>query len=215
MKTLEQLEQRAREKHGNEINLQKIYENITREVYSGLNLIFNYDETGRSRVPDMFGLGDGEIDVISESEINLVVLFIIESYVENKKHLLRMQKPQGYDGFSRNKSFEDCLEIYNANYMKILEKLHSLRNGFRNLKASNPENYPCWIDEWESCFCVEVRFSHGRNVNVKSKQEIARNIRLAKYVSTIISCLFLRCHDLVEEYKTAKADPKRVERTFH
>ena len=214
MKTLEQLEKEARKKHGNEIDLQEVYENLTREVCSGLNMIFCYGESGRSGVPDMVGCVDGGIDAISSSEINLVVLFIIECYVENKDILFRMQKPQGYDVFSNDESLEDYLKIYNDNYLKILEKLHSLRNGFRNVKAKNPENYPDWIDEWESCFCVEVRWRHRQNVNVKNKQEIVRKINLSKYVSMVIICLFLRCNDLMEKYKT-KAEPKRVQRTFH
>lgn len=214
MKTLDELSKEARKKHGDEVNIQKIYNNLMRDVYSGLNMIFRYGESGRSGEFDKFGHIGNVINAISSNEINLVILFIIECFVENRDILLRIQKGKGYDGFSNNKSLKNYLKIYNDNYLKILEKLHSLRNEFRNIKASNPKNYPDWIDEWESCFCVEVRFRHRQNINTKDKEEIIRKINLSKYVSLIISCLFLRCRDVMEKYK-AQAETKRDQRVFH
>lgn len=210
--TLEQLRKKARKKYGNEIDIDEIYDILSCDVFNALNLVFCYGN------PDCFGHGGFEF---SDEELNLMVLHIIESAIDDKEELIDIQNPENYDA-SSDCSLEDYLGLYNNLYLKVLEQIHNLRNDFEIIKGYDPEDYPDWVDDWNLCFAVDVAERHKQNINTKSKKKVDHKINFTMYVFTMIDCLTGRCSDLIKKYeeerekgKFTQTHPEQNPPTFH
>ena len=212
---LKGLEKEARKKYRNEINVQKIHENLLRDIFDALNLVFGYGDPGNFGDPDAAGGVEGAINRISSEEMSLMALMIIEWYLNDKNTLLCIQDPQTPDDSPDDSSADDYLDEYDYVYLKVLEKLHSLRNRFEDIKEARPGNYPGWVDEWGSCFRAEIKNHYEQTSSMRDKGKILRRLNLSTCMGMIVTCLILRCDKETGKIKMPKPNPGKAGKRFH
>ena len=224
MEITKQLEKQARKKYGDEVDVQKIYKNLRGNAFKALNMVFRYGEQHHFGDPDKVGLVDTAIDEIPDKEMNWLILYVIECFMDDKASLLRAQNLTKYEEL-KDEPVDFFIRLYNSNYLKILEKAHILRNEFDVIKRMNPRDYPVWVDHWELCFFADVEERHEENVNTDDKEQIIEMINLSVYLIMIFTGLIARCDFVVEEYrkeeesrkryKARATKPKRGQRVLH
>lgn len=213
-KSLKILKKEAGEKYGTQINIQKIYENLLGDILDALKLVLGYGEPGNFGDPDAVGR-EGRINRLSSDEISLLALLIIEWYFNDKGSLLSIQNPQTSIKSPEDYGLEDYLDDLDFLYPKFLERLHSLRSKFQSIKEAKPGNYPCWIDEWDLCFRVEIKNRYDRNIDAADEKNIIRTLNLYTCMGLTVTCLILRFDREMEKIKTSAPDTNKVGKRFH
>ena len=208
MQITKQLEKKARERYGDGVDVQKIYNNLRENAFKALNLVFRYGEPHHFGDPDKVGLVDNAVVEIPDREMNWLMLYVIECFLDDKGNLLRVQNPLKYEDL-KDEPVDFLIGIYNANYLKILEKVHFLRNGFEVVKRKDIRDYPVWVDQWECCFFVHVEEQHEENINTEEKERIIEMINLSVCLIMIFTSLISRCDLVIEQYRKEEESRKR------
>ena len=210
MEITKQLEKQARKKYGDEVDVQKIYKNLRGNAFKALNMVFRYGERHHFGDPDKVGLVDNAVDEIPNREMNWLVLYVIECFIDYKPSLLRAQNPEKYEEL-KDEPTSYFIGIYIRNYLKILEKAHILRNEFEVIKRMNPQEYPGWVDEWELCFLADVEEQHEGNINTDDREQVIEMINLSFDLIMIFTALIARCDLVTEQYRKEEENRKRYQ----
>lgn len=205
-RTLEQLKKEAYQRYGNEVDIDKIYARLPCEIYSALNFLFRYSDSGC--------YCDNDVYKISDEEEKLMTLYIIGSMIDNKEDLLDIQSPQDYDDASDPASLQDYLSMFDKVYIDILEALYILRDAFDYIKERYPRNYPSWINEWLLFFELSIVGHYGKNYcDTKSKKQAVNNIKLIKFLHNIFLCVMERSTDFMKK-QNGKRIGQAVNQTY-
>lgn len=187
--TFQKVKKEVYERYGSEIDMDKIYANLSRETFSSLNFVFCPGE-GVSE----FG--------ISYNQVKMLTLCHIGTFIDDKKELLHLQgsasNPASYEHYRRTRYRRE----YDISYIEFLENLHDLHNAFDYIKEYYPQNYSCWTDEWRFLFKSDIVEFRRKNMNTTN----VNNIEMIEYVFGIIPFLEDISYNFIEERGKKKAE---------
>lgn len=189
MKWFAELKEEAHERHGDEINIQKVYDNLEHKIFESLNLMFSYGDPGH------FGEPDCDHDFSCEEKDGTVLRYL-EFLIDCKESLLDMQEPEERDYFQSNAA-DYYLQLHNEKYEELLKNLDCLRGKFKGIKSCVPKDYPDWIDEWEMCLDVDVEKRNEHLLSVKGNRNVYEMILTFICTLYVIGHLIGRCDELI------------------